>query len=91
MSRLTILSKASSHSTSLGPNFKARYLFSGNTSVPKNLRRPFGKSKYITGFFVSSCASEPCRSSQNLISLLLKGIKKSRYPSSQHVKLALQP
>ena len=56
----TMFSKTSSQRTSLGPNLSVRYLFFGKHSVPKSFSRPSGKSTYITGFFVSSWASEPC-------------------------------
>ena len=55
-----MFSKTSSQRTSLGPNLSVRYLFFGKHSVPTSFSRPSGKSMYITGFFVSSWASEPC-------------------------------
>lgn len=86
MGRLTMLSKASSQSTSLGPNLRPKYLFLGNTSVPKNLRRPCGKSKYMTGFFVSSCASDPCRNNRKLSTAWSSAL----YPTPLPIELTIQ-
>jgi len=47
---LTKFSNTSSHSTLLEPpSFKTMYLFWGKVSVPNSLRRPLGKSMYMTG------------------------------------------
>ena len=55
-----MLSKISSHRMSRLLNFRTMYLLAGNISVPKNFRRPSGKSIYSTGFLVSSCDRAPC-------------------------------
>ena len=55
-----MLSKISSHRMSRLPNFRTMYLLAGNISVPKNFRRPSGKSMYSTGVLVSSCDRAPC-------------------------------
>ena len=56
----TMHSRTSSHRMSRFPNLRTMYLLAGNVSVPRNFRRPLGKSMYSTGFFVSSCDRAPC-------------------------------
>ena len=56
----TMHSRTSSHRISWFPNLRTMYLLAGNVSVPRNFRRPSGKSMYSTGFFVSSCDRAPC-------------------------------
>jgi hypothetical protein len=55
----TMFSNTSSASTEEPPRRSTMYLFLGNTSVPKSLRRPAGKSRYMTGFWLSSWARVP--------------------------------
>ena len=56
----TMLSRMSSARTSLPPGRRTMYLLRGNTSVPRSLRHPLGKSMYMTGLAVSRWASLPC-------------------------------
>ena len=56
----TMLSNTSSQRMSRVPNLRIMYLLAGNINVPRNLRRPSGKSMYRTGFRVSSCDRAPC-------------------------------
>lgn len=63
---LTTISKMSSQRTSLWPARMIMYLFFGKMSCPANLRRPCGKSTYMTGCWVSSCAKLPCKHQNSL-------------------------
>ena len=85
---LTRLSKMSSHLTSLGASRSVMYLFLGKKSVPLNLSLPSLKSRYMTGFRVSSLAKEPYARHCTKLNITAKGSSRctNRQASTSPVK-----